>query len=119
MIKIFDKPEYMTVEEIMEKFYPVSVVIANCKVEYHAAQAGYVMAAETVPIEDFDELDAYADALLADKAKYGKVDIIQTKDPAEGESVFVEFAEQYSTETDNQQDIFSYLSQWEDTKNTA
>ena len=40
MIKIFDKPEYMTVEEMEEKFYQVSVVIANCKVECHAPQGG-------------------------------------------------------------------------------
>ena len=80
MIKIFDKPEYMTVEEIEEKFYPVSVVIANCEVEHFAPQAGYVMASETVPVDDYEELFGYQIELTNGK-KHGEVYMITTKYP--------------------------------------
>ena len=100
MIMIFDKPEYMTVEEIMEKFYPVSVVITNCEVVCHAPQAGYVMAAETVSVEDYEELYDYQLKLIRGK-KHGKVYMITTKYPLEGESIFVNVIKSGFSKTDS------------------
>ena len=95
MIKIFDKPEYMTVEEIQEKFYPVSVVIANSDVYYHAPMGGYVMAAETVSVDDFEELFDFQFE-LSQGDKHGKVYMITTKYPFDEE---IEFDESDLTET--------------------
>ena len=100
MIKIYDKPEYMTVEEIMEKFYPVSVVIANCEVVCHAPQAGYVMAAETVSVDDYEELFDYQIKLTRGN-EHGEVYMITTKYPYEGESIFVNFIESGFSKTDS------------------
>ena len=117
MIKIFEKPEYMTVEEIEEKFYPVSVVIANCMVECHAPQAGYVMAAETIPVDDYEELFDYQIELTRGK-RHGEVYMITTKLPFEGENIFVEFAEQNTAKASNAEALDAYLSMWAKTEHT-
>ena len=93
MIRIFDKPEYMTVEEIMEKFYPLRVLIANCDVVHFCPIGGHVMAMETIPDDDYAELFDYQ-IKLTDSKQYGEVHVILTKLPLEGESIFAEFTEQ-------------------------
>jgi len=90
MIKILETPIYMTVEEIMEKYYPLRVVIANCEISYHAPIAGYVVATEGVPDDDYPELSDYEIALHRG-GEHGAVYMIETKDPAEGEWIYVEF----------------------------
>ena len=107
MIKIFDQPVYMTFGEIMDKFHPLSVVVANCEERYHATTAGYVMASETDPEEDYYELSDYMKTLKFKPEKYGKVSMIVTNYPNEGESVLAEFAEQDSIEAENKQSIIS------------
>ena len=92
MIKIFDSPEYMTVEEVKEKFYPKRVVLANCEVRRYAPIAGYVAAIETMPDDDYEELSDFRDDLCHSNAN-GEVFMILTKKPLEGEWLCVEFAQ--------------------------
>jgi len=93
MIKIFDSPEYMTVEEVKEKFYPCRVVLANCEISYHAPIAGYTMAMETMPDDDYSELFKFMKGLLGKHEEYGSVHMILTRKPLEGEWLCVEFAQ--------------------------
>jgi len=88
VIKIFDTPEYMTVDEVMEKFYPYRVVLANCEVEFHAPQAGYVVATETIPDEDYEELFEYQYSLCPQT--YGETYMILTMKPHEKELLYAE-----------------------------
>ena len=83
MIKIFDTPEYMTVDEVVKKFYPCYVVLANCEVEYHAPKAGYAMAMETHHIDDYDELFDYLRSLCP--KTYKETYMIATRMPHERE----------------------------------
>jgi uncharacterized protein VirK/YbjX len=91
MIKIFDSPEYMTVEEVKKKYYPHRVVLANCEERHYATTAGYAMAMETIPDDDYEELLKYQVDLTRGE-KHGKVDMVLTRMPLEGEWLCVEFA---------------------------
>ena len=91
MIKILDSPEYMTVEEVMEKYYPYRVVMTNCEMSYHAPIAGYVVAMETIPDDDYEELSDYRSGLCREDAN-GVVHMVLTRKPMEGKWLCVEFS---------------------------
>ena len=88
MIRVFDRPEYMTVKQAEQSFHPNSVIMINCEMEMFAPIAGYVVATETLGGEDYEELDAYRDALQRD-TKNGEVFLLMTSDPYVGEGLFV------------------------------
>ena len=90
MIAKFDKPEYMTKKQAEDRFHPNAFIMINCDVEYHAPVAGYVVAAETVGIEDYPELSAYYHELNSDSAN-GKIYVISTDDPLKGEGLYIEY----------------------------
>jgi len=92
MVKFFDNPVYMTVEEVKEKYYPHRVVLANCDEEQYATTGGYVMAMEGIPDDDYDDLFDYQVALNRGK-KHGLVDMVLTRKPFEGEWLCVSFSE--------------------------
>jgi len=91
MIKILDTPEYMTVEEVKEKYYPLRVVLTNCELRNHAVIAGLVVAMETVPDDDYEELADYLDELVLNESN-GEVDMVLTRGPLEGEWLCIEFS---------------------------
>jgi len=84
MIKIFDPPIYMTVEEAEKKFHPNSVVMIKCEVEQFATKAGYVAAAEVNGGEDYRELRNFENVLMQDPDN-GEISFINTDDPFAGE----------------------------------
>ncbi|MCL1844242.1 MAG: hypothetical protein FWF79_10560 [Defluviitaleaceae bacterium] len=88
MIKIFDTPEYMTVEQAEEKFRPNAVVMIKCEVKDYWPVAGYVAAAETLGGEDFKELNHYERKLLENPAN-GEVHFLMTELPYEGQGLFI------------------------------
>jgi hypothetical protein len=92
MIKVFDSPEYMTVEEVKERFYPFRVVLVNCDLRSYAPIAGYVAAMETIPDDDYDELSDYRNDLCRSDVN-GVVHMVLTRKPLEGEWLRVEFAQ--------------------------
>ena len=83
MIKIFDPPGYMTVEEVKSRYYPNRVVLKNCEVHRHAPIAGYVVAMETIPDVDYDDLSDYMNELCRDSLN-GVVHMALTRKPLEG-----------------------------------
>lgn len=92
MIKVFDEPEYMTVEEVKERYYPMRVLLANCEEVQYATVGGYVMAMETVPDDDYEELfEMQLD--LTRGEKHGSVTMVLTRKPLEGEWLSVRFSE--------------------------
>jgi hypothetical protein len=88
MIKIFDSPEYMTVEQAEEKFHPNSVLMIKCDVKDYWPVAGYVVATETLGGKDFRELHSYEHKLLKDPSN-GEVFYIMTELPYEGQGLFI------------------------------
>ena len=88
MIKIFENPEYMTVEQAEEKFRPNSVVMIKCDVKDFAPVAGYVAAAETNSGDDFIELNSYEEKLLKNPEN-GDVFFIMTEFPFEGQGLYI------------------------------
>ena len=88
MMRIFEPKEYMTREEVKERFYPYSVVMVQCKLDHYLPVAGYVVAAEETE-DDYDELKDYPISLQADKSN-GYVHFLRTSMPMEGEWIYVE-----------------------------
>jgi hypothetical protein len=88
MIRIFDVPEYMTITQAEEKFYPNSFVMIKCTIENFAPVDGYVAAAETRGGDDFEELSLFENRLLKDPAN-GEVFFIMTDDPYAGQGLFI------------------------------
>jgi len=91
-IRRFNDPEFMTTEEVMEKFYPNSVLLIRCIVEQGCPVSGFVVAAEDNNPNDFFELQDYQLELRRDKNN-GYVHLRMTKDPLEGGALFVEQSE--------------------------
>ena len=92
MIKVFDSPTYMTVEEVQEKYYPYRVLMVNCDERNHRTIGGYVLAMETIPDDDYPELFDMLSALV-DEKKHGRIDMVLTRLPHEGEWQCVGFAQ--------------------------
>jgi hypothetical protein len=88
MIRIFDNPEYLTVDQAEEKYRPNSVVMVKCKVRNFSPVAGYVAAAETNGGEDYEELDKYEMELKKDPSN-GETFFIMTEDPYAGQGLFI------------------------------
>ena len=81
-MKVFEPKEFMTADEVKERFYPLSVILVNCKVEGGWPVEGYAVAAETTE-DDYDELKDLETALRKDSAN-GYVRLIRTSNPYEG-----------------------------------
>ena len=88
MIKIFDKPEYMTITQAEERFRPNSIVMIKCSVKDFAPVDGYVVAAETRGGDDYEELSLFESRLLKDPSN-GEVFFVMTNDPYAGQGLYI------------------------------
>ena len=93
-MKIFEihEQERMTVEAAEKYFYPNCVLMTRCTVDRHAPLEGYIAAIEEEGGDDYEALFDYRTELLNDPSN-GKVFLIITKKPYEGEGLFIEYAE--------------------------